>query len=113
VTFANRSLSGNPMLVRRDPYGAGFLYRAKPSDPARALSGLMTDEDALAWATEQETLLRAMVDIATARAGDAFTMNDGGLLSDDLLAGLPPVKAERIRNWIFNAPQKGREARER
>lgn len=113
VSRANGTLRGDPMLVRREPYGAGYLYRARPSDPARALSGLIPNEEALAFTTEQENLLLALVDVATARAGDVFTQNDGGLLSDHLLAGVPPVQAERIRNWIFNAPMNGREARER
>ncbi len=113
VSGANRSLESDPMLVRRDPYKRGYLYRARPSDPARALAELIPGEAALGWVTEQEILLRALVDIATVRAGATFTMNDGGLLSDDLLAGVPPVKAERIRNWIFSAPLTGREARER
>ena len=110
VSGANHDLLDQPDLLRRDPYGAGYLYRAKPSDPARALADLVSGEAALAWMTEQEQLLRAMVDVALVRAGDAATLNDGGLLSDDLLAGVPPVKAKRIREWIFNAPEQGREA---
>jgi glycine cleavage system H lipoate-binding protein len=113
VSEVNGGLAAEPMLVRRDPYGAGYLYRARPSDPARALQGLIPHEEAMAFATGQEFLLHALVDVALARAGESATLNDGGILSDDLLAGVPPVKAERIREWIFNAPQPGREARER
>jgi glycine cleavage system H lipoate-binding protein len=113
LSGTNSALHYEPGLIGSAPYGAGFLYRARPAEPSRALSGLMAADKALAWTADQELLLRALVDVATARAGEHATLNDGGLLSDDLLAGVPPVKAERIREWIFNAPQTGREARER
>ncbi len=113
VNLRNQALADDPELLRRAPYGAGFLFRATPTDPARALAGLMPGAAALEWTEEQERFLRALVDVATVRAGAAPTLNDGGLLSDDLLAGVTPVKAERIRNWIFNAPFTGREATEK
>ena len=113
VTGANGALEDEPALIRTAPYGAGYLYRARPGDPARALEGLIPSAAAPAFMGGQEFLLRALVDVALARTGQSITLNDGGLLSDDLLAGVPPVKADRIREWIFNAPMTGREARER
>ena len=110
VSLENEALTDDPELIRKEPYGAGFLFRATPDDPSRALLCLMSGTNARVWTAEQERFLRALVDVATARAGAAPTLNDGGLLSDDLLAGVPPVKAERIRNWIFDAPLKGLEA---
>ncbi len=36
VVAANDALSGSPELVNSDPYGAGWLYKIKPSNDERA-----------------------------------------------------------------------------
>ena len=45
VIAANESLSGSPELVNSDPYGDGWLFKVKPSNPAE-LNQLL---DALAY----------------------------------------------------------------
>ncbi len=111
VIEANPALIAEPDLVRSAPFGDGYLLKARPVNPARALTSLLSGTVAQNWAAAEETLVRALVDVVTARSGQP-TLNDGGTLSNNLLAGLPPVKAERIRNQIFHAPAAGREAKE-
>jgi glycine cleavage system H protein len=51
VTAGNTALADTPELVNQDPYGAGWILRAKPTDAA-ALEALM---DAAAYAQHLES----------------------------------------------------------
>jgi glycine cleavage system H protein len=51
VTAGNAALADTPELINQDPYGAGWILRAKPGDPA-ALNALM---DAAAYAKHLES----------------------------------------------------------
>src|SRR5512133_1095398 len=44
ILEVNQSITANPALVNTDPYGAGWLYRIKLSDPAEA-DQLLNAED--------------------------------------------------------------------
>ena len=44
ITAVNGALDGTPELVNSDPYGEGWMYELRPTDPA-ALDGLL-DVDA-------------------------------------------------------------------
>jgi glycine cleavage system H protein len=35
VVAVNEELEGSPDLVNKDPYGAGWMIRVKPEDPAQ------------------------------------------------------------------------------
>ena len=51
VTAANPDLAAAPESINKDPYGAGWLMRVRPANPA-AVQGLMS-------ASEYEALLQA------------------------------------------------------
>jgi glycine cleavage system H protein len=51
VTAGNAALADTPELVNQDPYGAGWILRAKPQDPA----GVNTLMDAAAYAKHLES----------------------------------------------------------
>lgn len=55
VAVRNEELLETPHLVNVDPYGAGWVARLRPDDPAHALSGLATGEPAV-------TALRQWID---------------------------------------------------
>ena len=44
VVAANSALSNNPELVNRDPYGQGWLFKLKMTDPPQADELLTPDE---------------------------------------------------------------------
>lgn len=44
ITEANAALNDEPGLLNTDPYGAGWIFRVKLSDPAQ-LDGLLSAED--------------------------------------------------------------------
>ena len=44
VIAANEELSGAPELLNEDPYGKGWLFKIKMSDPAE-LNELLTPDD--------------------------------------------------------------------
>jgi glycine cleavage system H protein len=44
VTAVNEALGGDPSLANSDPYGAGWIFRIKPSAAAE-LESLLTPED--------------------------------------------------------------------
>lgn len=52
VIAANESLSGSPELVNQDPYGQGWLFKIKPSDPAEL--GQLLDAAAYGKVVENE-----------------------------------------------------------
>lgn len=43
VSAVNEALSGDPAVVNREPYGAGWFIKVKPSDPAQ-WDGLLSPE---------------------------------------------------------------------
>jgi len=43
VTAVNEELSSNPALLNTDPFGQGWIYKLKPSDPAE-IDILLTSE---------------------------------------------------------------------
>ena len=43
VTEINEQLSSNPALLNTDPFGNGWIYKLKPSDPAE-IEALLTPE---------------------------------------------------------------------
>jgi glycine cleavage system H protein len=47
VAERNEALLADPHLINVDPYGAGWIARLRPDDPANALSGLSTGEPAV------------------------------------------------------------------
>jgi glycine cleavage system H protein len=48
IVERNEALLADPHLVNVDPYGAGWIARLRPDDPASALSGVTTGEPAVA-----------------------------------------------------------------
>jgi glycine cleavage system H protein len=40
VVAANDALEANPQLANSDPYGAGWMVKVRPADPAAAIAGL-------------------------------------------------------------------------
>ncbi len=44
VLAVNPALADDPASVNKDPYGAGWLVRIKPTDPAEAASLMSADE---------------------------------------------------------------------
>jgi len=52
VIAANESLSGSPELVNQDPYGQGWLFKIKPSDPSEL--GQLLDAAAYGKVVENE-----------------------------------------------------------
>jgi len=52
VTAMNEEVEDEPTLVNKDPYGEGWLFKIRMSDPSEAES-LMQGEDALRWLREE------------------------------------------------------------
>lgn len=99
VTRVNARLEREPGLVSRAPFADGWILRAIPENPARALAGLVEGREAERWAEAESMLVRDLLDVAMAdrEAGPVgATLPDGGALADSLLTGVAPEAAKRI-----------------
>ena len=109
VTRINPDLEADPARLTRDPYGDGWVYRAIPENPARALAGLREGREAEEWAESEARLVRDLLDVATAShepAGVGPTLLDGGILADELLRGVAPEAARRILTRVFSTRER-------
>lgn len=83
VVGVNRRVRGDPSLVKREPYGAGWLFRLTPEDGGYA--SFPKDTDAGGWLRSERTRLSRLVE---AELGLAAA--DGG----ELIAPAPALLGE-------------------
>lgn len=78
VVSVNRAVKKDPSLLRSDPYGAGWLYRIRPSNVAANLRNLMSGSLARRWIEDDKDQLELRL-----MALSGSVLADGGELAPD------------------------------
>ena len=60
VVAVNPAVLSSPGVATEDPYGAGWLFKVRPSRPRASLKNLLSGELAAAWLRQSAERLRAM-----------------------------------------------------
>lgn len=103
ITETNLSLRLQPSLVNRDPYGAGWMILVQPTDLETCLRQLLYGQKVKEWLADEINKLRLLINSFTNNEhACAVTMNDGGLLTPELLKGLSVEQTRRVISSFFS-----------
>jgi glycine cleavage system H lipoate-binding protein/uncharacterized CHY-type Zn-finger protein len=91
ITEVNTKIMENPGLANREPYGDGWLFLVRTPDIKSAAKKLMSDDDSLAWISNEVGVLEEMV---TEVAGPLAA--DGGTFGPDLYGNLPGLDWKKL-----------------
>jgi len=97
VTVVNDALAARPELLAEQPYDDGWVFRAVPANPTRALTELLSGRAAGWWARRDEARLRELAEVARSATGTGEPPEG----EPDPLAGVPRAAAERIRSKLL------------
>jgi glycine cleavage system H protein len=96
VTDVNDAAAKNPELVRKDPYGEGWLLKVQAPDAKINFRNLLGGELARLWTEASAMRLQSKIPgMATALA------QDGGVAVDDLSAHLPDEDWAAVTKEFF------------
>jgi len=96
VTEVNRELLENPSILRKDPYGKGWLVAVHVPDEENTTRNLVPKSLVRDWMRDAAERLYAR---QPALAGAVAA--DGGRPADDLLAGLPDANWAAVTGEFF------------
>ena len=99
ITQTNPILSQRPELLNHAPYGEGWVLLIEPSDLKGDLKRLMYGEHAKDWLKREIEKLRTLINRAS--HGDAPTMTDGGLLTQDFMSELNLAQRRQVIDSFF------------
>jgi glycine cleavage system H lipoate-binding protein len=103
VSEVGADLARDPPLLATANYGAGFVYRAVPEDPARALTALLAGPQARNHLAREEIRLRELIEVAATAGPGSIALADGGRLDDRALAAVPRDRAAKILALLLGA----------
>jgi glycine cleavage system H protein len=92
VLKVNHSLAGNPELLTEDPYGAGWLYRLKPSDWKSETASFYVAEETTEWLKSELDRFKDFLAVTAMKHSPGNPMavlQDGGELRDQSLSTMP------------------------
>lgn len=103
ITETNLNLPLQPSLVNRDPYGDGWMILVQPTNLETCLRQLLYGEKVREWLADEIHKLRLLLNSFTYdEYACAVTMNDGGLLTPELLKGLSVEQTRRVISSFFS-----------
>jgi len=98
VVDVNKEVLGDPSLIRKDPYGAGWLVAVNSPAADSNLKNLLRGRLAQQWLEDSWETFRGYV---SPTAG--VHLQDGGLAVSDLLRALPEESWEKVVRELFLA----------
>ena len=96
VIEVNSAVASDPSLLRKDPYGAGWLLTVKVPDEDSTTRNLLPTGLVAKWMRGAvEALYASQMQLAGA------TAPDGGELAEDVTASLPPAEWRKLAGGFF------------
>lgn len=87
----NQEVRRQPHLVHDDPYGAGWLFRVKPSNLEYNLDNLYAGDKIAVWIDEESHRLLNLMDSEI-----GVTLPSGGVIIDDVYGNFPKLGWRRL-----------------
>jgi glycine cleavage system H lipoate-binding protein len=104
VTEVNPKVCENPRLLHDDPYGAGWLFKVKPTNLRQNLANLLSAKNTEAWLAKESCRLLNLMETTA-----GVTLPSGGALVSDVYDHYPQIGWRRLvkeflltnvtRNW--------------
>ncbi len=91
VVGVNPQTRKDPSVVRRDPYGRGWLYKIKAADLRQQIANLLSGSLAHRWMEDTHDRFQRELMAATGRV-----IQDGGAPVEDLASRLDPEQWEHL-----------------
>ncbi len=104
VAGINQALSGNAEVIAGDPYDGGWMCRIKPEKWHEETGACYMAEDARTWFRNEVLRFREFIlDVANAGSQDqtVAVLQEGGELTDHILAGMPGEIWEKFQSGFL------------
>ena len=92
VVATNQKAASRPELVKKDPYGQGWLMVVEPLELRSNLKNLLFEQEAAAWVNAEARRLETKI-MGTYGMPLAAT---GGEIVDDIIGNLPNLSWEDV-----------------
>jgi len=96
VQEINTLVQEQPQLVHDDPYGAGWLFRLKPTNLQRNLDTLYTGEIVASWIDQESHRLLGLLETSA-----GVTLPSGGSIVDDVYGHFPALGWRQLVQEFF------------
>jgi glycine cleavage system H protein len=107
IVAANTVLEKEPFIVCDDPYGAGWVYKIKPSNWSDETRSYFLAAEATTWFGMELQRFRDFLSKSAAQynPGSKVVLQDGGELTDTPMADMPPEMWSQFQHDFLD-PQK-------
>jgi glycine cleavage system H protein len=102
IAAVNAKPDVDPDMLRRDPYGDGWLYRIEVDGLAGQLKDMHMGEDAVEYLARELGRLRDAVAKASGEHGVGATLADGGPIAEGAMVAVDDAGFAQIAREIFN-----------
>jgi glycine cleavage system H protein len=102
IAAVNAKPDSDPDMLRRDPYGDGWLYRIEVQGLAAQLTEMHMGEDAAEFLARELGRLRDAVAKASGAHGVGATLADGGPIAQGAMVAVDDAGFAQIAREIFN-----------
>jgi glycine cleavage system H protein len=90
IVAANPVLKNDPALVYEDPYGAGWVYKIRPSNWTEDTRSCFLAGEATSWfSMELQRFRDFLAGTASSGSEGRLVLQDGGEITDQPLSGMP------------------------
>jgi len=102
IQEVNAMAGANPRCLRRDPFGAGWVYRLAPRNLAGALEQMVVGDGALRWMRGELERVRELLCATSSPAALAgATLPDGGLPIEGIHEHLDETSWQKLVDELF------------
>jgi len=98
----NAQVRANPHMLRRDPYGSGWLFEGKELERIEIRGGLLTGEPARRWMEGEVRRVSEMLRSRKLHEREMSSAMGGGLPVDGVINFLSRVEIPRFFEELFD-----------
>lgn len=102
IEAVNARTEGEPDVMRRDPFGDGWLYRVHADDLASQLRDSHIGEDAAQYLTRELGRLRDAIAKVSGAQGVGATLADGGPIAEGAMVPVDDASFNQVAAEIFD-----------